>query len=70
MPILVLICIGSPSFDIGASLSKTRKWRYTLRKILLVYTDEFLGPHCAVGKIGSKNEGIEPEELGALKGEL
>ena len=33
----------------------------------MVYTDEFLGTHCAVGKKGSKNEGIEPEELGALK---
>ncbi len=52
-------------------LSKTPKWTYTLRKLLLmIYTDHFLGGHCAVGKKGSKNEAINFEELGALKGKL
>jgi len=52
-------------------ISKSQKWTYTLRKLLLmVYTDEFLGSHCAVGKKGSKNKAINFEELGALKGKL
>ncbi len=34
----------------------------------MVYTDEFLRTHCAVGKKGSNNQGINFEELVALKG--
>ena len=50
--------------------SKIRKGVYSEETITNGSHRQIPGTHCADGKKGSKNEGIEPEELGALKGEL
>ena len=52
-------------------LSKTQKWTFTARKLIIVlFDDDYLQGKCAVGKKGTKNEAMNKEQLGIMKGKI
>ena len=54
---------------LSCTIAKTLKWTYKARKLLLtLYSDDFLSGHCAIGKKGFVNVGMDPENSGASKG--